>query len=123
MNKIVSSILLIGSLSTSLFGDCKVLNFGEPNQIQIKIFGSNEVLKVVDYQAFSSSKLIVYRDLENKFQVKSFSDAYNEFFNYVKENAIKECTSSKYKGISNMDIKYQIDDNYYYFSATLNYLN
>ena len=123
MNKIISSSLIVGSLSASLFADCKVLNFGEINQNPYKIFGVNENFKLVNYQAFSASKPIVYRDLENKYQVKSFSDAYNEFFNYVKENSIKECTTNSYKGISNLDIKYFVDDKYYYFSATLNYFN
>ena len=120
MNKIISSTLLVGLLGTSLFADCKVLNFGQINQNPYKIFGTNENPKVVDYQAFFASKPIVYRDLENKFQVKTFSDAYNEFFNYVKENAVKECTTNSYKGLSNLDIKYFIDDKYYYFSATVN---
>lgn len=123
MNKFISSILSVGVLATSVFADCKILNFGEPNQNPFKFFGKNENLKVIDYQAYTASKPIVYRDSDNKFQVKSFSDAYNEFFTYVKENAIKECTQNSYEGISNLDIKYVIDDKYYYFSATLNYIN
>ena len=123
MKKIISGFVLISLQSTNLFADCKVLNFGEANQKEFKLFGSEERLKVVDYQAYTSAKSIVYKDSENKFQVKSFPDAYNEFFNYAKESAIKECEINNYKGISNLDIKYQVDDKYYYFSATLNYVN
>ncbi|TLS70991.1 hypothetical protein FE246_08480 [Aliarcobacter thereius] len=122
MKKIISTLLLTTTLSTTLFADCEVLNFGEPNQNPIKLLGTNEVPKVVNYNAYSVSKPIAYYDSKNKMQIKSFTDAYGEFFRYVRDSAIEDCKEGGYKEIANVDIKFQIDERYYYFAATLNYI-
>ena len=48
-------------------------------------------------------------------KLKSFNDAYSEFFNHVKTTAIEECKINKYQGIVNMDVKYFVDENNFSF--------
>lgn len=126
MKKIILSTLLSTVLSAQLFADCNVLNFGPYIPMQkIKLFGSNdkETGQVVDYQSLHSSKGRFYRDETGKLQLRTFNDAYGEFFNYVKDTASEECKNNKYQGIVNVDIKYFVDENNYFFTATYNHIN
>ncbi len=126
MKKIILSTLISTVLSAQLFADCNVLNFGQyiPTQ-KIKFFGSNdkETGQVVDFQSVYSSKGRFYRDENGKLQLRTFNDAYGEFFNYVKTTAFEECKNNKYQGIVNVDIKYFVDENNYFFTATYNHIN
>lgn len=123
MRKIyITLFVLISIMASNLFADCKVLNFGEANRVSSKFFGSNEVFEVVDYQAYSSAKPRLYKDNKGEFQFKPFIEAYNEFFLYLRDTAIKMCETSEYSGISNVDIKFAVDEKTYYFTATLNYI-
>ena len=126
MKKTILTALLSTLLSAQLFADCSVLNFGAPITTQkVKLFGLDEKenIKVVDYQVAYATKGRFYRDENGKLQLKSFNDAYSEFFNYVKETAMEECNKNKYQSIVNLDIKYFIDENNYFFTATFNYIN
>ena len=126
MKKIILGTLVSTFLSAQLFADCNVLNFGSqiPRQ-KIKLFGSDEkeTGQVVDFQAVYSTKGRFYKDTDGKLQLRTFNDAYGEFFNYLKESAIQECKNNKYQGIVNVDIKYLVDENSFFFTATFNYIN
>lgn len=126
MKKIILGSLISAFLSTQIYADCNTPNFGAyiPTQ-KIKLFGSSEkeTGQVVDYQAIYASKGRFYRDSDGKLQLKTFNDAYSEFFNHVKNTAIEECKTNKYQGIVNMDVKYFVDENNFFFSATYNYIN
>lgn len=126
MKKIILGTLVSAFLSAQLFADCEVLNFGSPipNQ-KIKLFGSDEKVsgQVVDFQAIYATKGKFYRDEEGKLKLRTFNDAYGEFFKELKETAIQECKDKKYQGIVNVDIKHMVDENNYFLTATYNYTN
>jgi hypothetical protein len=126
MKKIILGTLVSVFLSTQIYADCNTLNFGPhiPTQ-KIKFFGSSEkeTGQVVGYQAIYSTKGRFYRDSDGKLQLKTFNDAYGEFFNYVKATAFEECKTNNYQGIVNVDIKYVVDENNYFFTATYNNIN
>ncbi len=126
MKKIILGTLVSTFLSAQLFADCNVLNFGSqiPNQ-KIKLFGSDEKVsgQVIDFQAVYSTKGRFYKDENGKLQLRTFNDAYGEFFKYLKDTAIQECQNNKYQGIVNVDIKYFVDENNFFFTATFNYIN
>lgn len=126
MKKIILGTLVSSFLSAQLFADCNIINFGSSTPTQkIKLFGSNEKEsgQVVDFQAIYSTKGRFYKDENGKLQLRTFNDAYGEFFNYLKDTAIQECKTNKYQGIVNMDIKYFVDENSFFFSATYNHIN
>jgi hypothetical protein len=126
MKKLIIGTLLSVLISEQVFADCNIINFGSQTPTnKIKFFGSSEkeTGQVVDFQAIYSTKSRFYRDSENKLQLKSFNDAYGDFFNYVKETAMQECKDRNYQGIVNMDIKYFVDENSFFFTATYNHTN
>jgi uncharacterized protein involved in tolerance to divalent cations len=113
MKKIVWGSLLSSFLAVQGLANCDVLNFG-PNEKSSR--------QIVDFQSVYATKGRVYRDAENKLQIKGFNDSYGEFFAYLQNTAIKECKANKYQGVVNVNIKYIADENYFYFSATYNYI-
>jgi len=126
MKKIILGSLLSSVLAVHLVADCNIINFGSPAvNPKVKLFGAEEKVsgQVVDYQSLYATKSRFYRDSDNKLQVKGFNDSYGEFFKYLKNTAIEECKANKYQGVVNVDIKYIADENYFYFSATYNYIN
>lgn len=126
MKKLIIRTLLAVLLSEQVFADCNIINFGPEIQTnKIKLFSSSEKEsgQVIDFQAIYSTKGRFYKDSENKLQLKTFNDAYGEFFSYLKDTAIEECEEKKYQGIVNMDVKYFVDENSFFFSATYNYIN
>ena len=125
MKKIILGTLISTILSSQLFASCEVLNFGSYTPTQkLKLFGKDEkTLQVVDFQSVYSTTGRFYRDSDGKLQLKKFNEAYGEFFNYLKETAFEECKTNKYQGIVNVDIKFFVDENSYFFTATYNHLN
>ncbi|WP_419673061.1 hypothetical protein [Aliarcobacter butzleri] len=125
MKKVILGTLISTILSSQLFASCEVLNFGAYTPTQkFKLFGKDEkTLQVVDFQSVYSTTGKFYRDSDGKLQLKKFNDAYGEFFNYLKETAFEECKTNKYQGIVNVDIKFFVDENSYFFTATYNHLN
>lgn len=89
------------------------------------MFGSDEKVsgQVIDFQVVYSTKGRFYKDENGKLQLRTFNDAYGEFFKYLKDTAIQECQNNKYQGIVNVDIKYFVDENNFFFTATFNYIN
>lgn len=126
MKKIILGTLVSTLFSAQLFANCEVLNFGPhiPTQ-KFKLFGANDekTIQVVEYQTVYSTTGRFYRDSDGKLQLRKFNEAYGDFFNYLKETATQECKTNKYQGIVNIDIKYFVDENNYFFSATYNYIN
>jgi uncharacterized protein involved in tolerance to divalent cations len=126
MKRLIIRTLLSVLISDQVFADCNIINFGPQTQAsKIKFIGSSEKEsgQVVDFQAIYSTKGRFYRDTENKLQLKTFNDAYGEFFTYIRDTASKECKEKNYQGIVNMDVKHFVDENTYFFSATYNYIN
>ena len=126
MKKIILGTLLSSVLAVHLVADCNIINFGSSAvNPKVKLFGAEEKVsgQVVDYQVVYATQSRFYRDSDNKLQLKAFNDAYGEFFKYMKSTAIEECKTNKYQGVVNVDIKYVVDENNFFFSATYNYIN
>lgn len=124
MKKYISSLLI---LSSTLFADCNIINMGAIDQeytLEFKGFTKIEkkpIYNIVSSDSVYANKPKLFTNSENKYEFRTFVDAYGAFYKEASEMLIKECKDNKYDGISNFSITYTIDDKSYYFVASTNF--
>lgn len=63
----------------------------------------------------------VYYDKDSKLQIKSFHDAYIDFFKDATDYVQEQCKKYKVRHIYNFKVGSNVDKDYYYFYATYDF--
>jgi len=108
MKKTIITMSLGLLCTTNIFAkDCKISS--SPAQSINDIRGTDAVALSISH---------VYYDKNKKMQIKSYQDAYLDFYKKAKDYIKKDCKKYKMTKIYNFNINSMIDKNYYHFNAT-----
>ena len=100
-------LVVTAFLAAFLHADCNIISSAA------KDLGE---LRGTDAVALSLSK--AYYDDDKKMQIRSYSDAYLDFYKQATDYIQEDCEKYGFKVIYNFKVNHLVDENYYHFNAT-----